>query len=74
MKVEVNVPLVLRFMDCHEILSFAEDLNKIFKNKIKFQEIECHQSSYYYAIFYFKQDQEYQKLIKKYKEIGDTKK
>lgn len=72
MKVDVNIPIVERFPDYHEIPSFAQILNSVFiDKKVKYKEIYCAQSSYYYAIFYFKQDKKYFDLIKKYQKQGD---
>jgi hypothetical protein len=59
----VNIPVILEFNDYHEINPLLDQLNEIFKKKLKAEELFSNNGCYY-AIFYFKKDKNYKSLVK----------
>ena len=70
-KVSLNMPIILDFGDYHEIKYVQDYFNKVIagKRKIKSKELAT-PFGYYYAIFYFKKDNKYHKLIKNHMQIS----
>jgi len=65
MQSTVNIPIILEFSDYHEINPLLDQLNIIFKKKLKVEELFSN-NGIYYAIFYFKKDRYYNLLLKKH--------
>lgn len=69
-KVLINIPMILSFDDYHEIDHVKNFYNQLISNK-KIKSKELFSNNYgYSAIFYFKQDDEYKRLIKEYKQLN----
>lgn len=66
-KVSINIPVIMNFDDYHEVDYVRDYFNQLVSSK-KIKSKELFSSDYgYTAIFYFKQDNEYKRLVKEYK-------
>lgn len=65
MQSTVNIPVILEFNDYHEINPLLDQLNVIFKKKLKSEELFTNNGTYY-AIFFFKKDKNYKSLVKEH--------
>jgi hypothetical protein len=68
-KVLCNIPVIMTFDDYHEIGYIQDYLNQLMADK-KIKSKELSYCGAYAAIFYFKQDAEFEAMVKEYERLN----
>jgi hypothetical protein len=67
-RASINVPVIIKFDDYHEIASVRDYFNKLISGKkVKSKELSCNWG--YAAVFYFEQNDKFKRLVKTFRRM-----